>query len=121
MRRAVIEAGLEHLSRGTDRHVDILLLVTEPYFKALETARRAAELARELGIPRIVAVANKYRSSEDLAAIRDFTTKHQLELVGEIPFDEEIQRADLAAKAPRIDNGHPAVSAVRKMVERLKI
>jgi len=116
-----MEAGLEHLSRGTDRHVDMLLLVTEPYFKALETARRAAELARELGIPRIVAVANKYRSSEDLAAIRDFATKHQLELVGEIPFDEEIQRADLAAKAPELDNGHAAVSAVRKMVERLKI
>jgi len=116
-----MEAGLEHLSRGTDRHVDMLLLVTEPYFKALETARRAAELARELGIPRIVAVANKYRSSEDLAAIRDFAAKHQLELVGEIPFDEEIQRADLAAGAPRIDNGHAAVSAVRKMVERLKI
>ncbi|MBA3762069.1 MAG: AAA family ATPase [Chthoniobacterales bacterium] len=116
-----MEAGLEHLSRGTDRHVDLLLLVTEPYFKALETARRAAELARELGIPRIAAVANKFRSKEDLAAIRNYAEKHGLELVGEIPYDEEIQRADLAAEAPRLQGEHAAVSAVRKMIDGLKI
>ncbi|MBA2430769.1 MAG: AAA family ATPase [Chthoniobacterales bacterium] len=116
-----MEAGLEHLSRGTDRHVDMLLLVTEPYFKALETARRAAELARELGIPRIVAVANKFRSDDDLAAIRNFAQKHDLEIVGEIPYDEEIQRADLAAEPPRLDGDHAAVAAVRKMVERLQV
>jgi len=116
-----MEAGLEHLSRGTDRHVDMLLIVTEPYFKALETARRCAELAKELGIPRIVAVANKFRSSDDLAAIRNYAEKHGLEIVGEIPYDEEIQRADLAAEAPVLDNEHAAVGAVRKMLERLKI
>lgn len=117
-----MEAGLEHLSRGTDRHVDMLLIVTEPYFKALETARRCAELARELGIPRIAAVANKYRSSEDLAAIRHYAEKHGLELAGEIPYDEEIQRADLAAEPPKLDRENAAaVSAVRMMVERLKV
>lgn len=116
-----MEAGLEHLSRGTDRHVDMLLLVTEPYFKALETARRAAELARELGIPRIVAVANKFRGEDDLAAIRNYADKHGLEIVGEIPYDEEIQRADLAAEPPRLDVESAAVSSVRKLIERLKI
>ena len=63
-----MEAGLEHLSRGTDRHVDTLLVVLEPYFKALETARRCAELGRELGIPRVWGVANKLRGPEALAA-----------------------------------------------------
>lgn len=116
-----MEAGLEHLSRGTDRHVDMLLVVTEPYFKALETARRCTDLARELGIPRIVAVANKYRSSDDLAAIRSYAEKHGLELVGEVPYDEEIQRADLAAEAPKLSPEDAAVGAVRKMVGRLKI
>ncbi len=116
-----MEAGLEHLSRGTDRHVDMLLLVTEPYFKALETARRAAELARELGIPRIVAVANKFRGEDDLAAIRNYADKHGLEIVGEIPYDEEIQRADLAAEPPRLDVESAAVSSVRKLIGRLEI
>ncbi len=116
-----MEAGLEHLSRGTDRHVDLLLVVTEPYFKALETARRCTELARELGIPRIVAVANKYRSEDELTAIRNYVEKHSLELVGEIPYDEEIQRSDVAAKAPRLDGGDAAVNAVRRMAGRLEI
>ena len=61
-----MEAGLEHLSRGTDRHVDALLVVAEPYFKALETARRCVELGRELKIPRVAAVA---RRDEDFGAL----------------------------------------------------
>jgi hypothetical protein len=35
---------------ATGRHVDTLLVVMEPYYKVLETARRRAELGRELGI-----------------------------------------------------------------------
>ncbi len=114
-----MEAGLEHLSRGTDRHVDLLLVVTEPYFKALETARRCVELAKELGIPRIAAIANKYRSAEDLTAIRDYAKKHGMQLMGEVPYDEDIQRADIAAYAPSLDIGLPAVRAVEKILEEL--
>ena len=114
-----LEAGLEHLSRGTDRHVDLLLVVMEPYFKALEAARRVTELARELGIPHVAGVANKYRSQDELKAIRDYAKKHELELVGEIPFDEKIQRADLAAVAPDLRNGSAAVKAVSTVVDRL--
>ncbi|MGI9088773.1 MAG: AAA family ATPase [Chthoniobacterales bacterium] len=116
-----MEAGLEHLSRGTDRHVDLLLVVTEPYFKALETARRCAELARELGIPRVVAIANKFRSTQELEAIRVYAEKHGLELAGEVPYDEQIQRADIAAEPCQLDPSHAGVSAVRKMAEGLEI
>src|SRR5215831_3432499 len=48
-----MEAGLEHLSRGTLRYVDTLLVVAEPYFKSMETAARCKPLAEDLGIPRI--------------------------------------------------------------------
>ncbi len=48
-----MEASPEHLSRGTTRYVDALLLVAEPYYRALETARRLAALATELPIPRV--------------------------------------------------------------------
>ena len=54
-----MEAGLEHLSRGTPRYVDTLLLVVEPYFKSMETAARCKVMAEELGIPHILAVPNK--------------------------------------------------------------
>lgn len=107
-----MEAGLEHLSRGTGRHVDTLIVTLEPYYKSLETARRAAELGREIGIPRIVAVANKTRDDEDRAAIREFAAKHGLPLVGEIPMDDRLRKADLAGRAPIDEVDSPAVAAI---------
>src|SRR5919199_4932948 len=80
-----MEAGLEHLSRGTGRHVDTLLVTLEPYYKSLETARRCAELAREIGIPRVLGVANKTRDDEDRAAIRGFAARHDLPLAADVP------------------------------------
>src|ERR671936_342867 len=73
-----LEAGLEHLSRGTARHVDTMLIVAEPYFKSLETARRSFALARDLGIDALHLVANKVRAASEEAAIRDFATRHGL-------------------------------------------
>jgi CO dehydrogenase maturation factor len=114
-----MEAGLEHLSRGTDRHVDVLLVVAEPYFKALETSRRCVELGRELKIPRVVVVANKYRSADELTAIRNYVAKYGLPLIGEVPFDPHVTRADQAGEAPALDEDSAAVSAIGKIVDGL--
>ncbi len=114
-----MEAGLEHLSRGTDRHVDTLLVVAEPYFKALETARRCVELARELKIPRVAAIANKFRSESDLEAVRKYTASHNIQMMGEVPYDETIQDADLAGAAPELRNGNSAVAAIGKIADEL--
>src|SRR5262245_65842934 len=73
-----MEAGLEHLSRGTGRHVARFLAVVEPYFRSMETARRVAELAGEAGISDVIAVANKVRNDADRDAVRDFCERHGL-------------------------------------------
>jgi CO dehydrogenase maturation factor len=110
-----MEAGLEHLSRGTGRHVDTLLVVMEPYYKALETARRCAELGRELGIPQVFAVANKLRGAEDQAAVRHYAAAHSLSLACEVPFDADVYQADLRGTAPEL----PPESAARRSVHSL--
>ena len=51
-----MEASIEHLTRGTVRNVDVLLLVAEPYYRSLETLGRMAPLARELGVTGLLAV-----------------------------------------------------------------
>lgn len=91
-----MEASLEHMRRGTVRHVDTLLIVTEPYFRSLETAARLAELGHEIGIPRVAAVANKVRTDAEESAVRDFCARHGIELAQVIYFDTEVTRVDNA-------------------------
>jgi CO dehydrogenase maturation factor len=97
-----MEAGVEHLSRGTGRYVDTLLVTLEPYYKALETSRRCAELGRELNIPHVLGVANKVRDAADADAVTAFAAAHGIPLVATIPFDDAVRRADLAG-TPFVD------------------
>jgi len=96
---ADMEAGLENFSRGTPRNVDSLLVVVEPYFRSLETGARAVELGRELGIPRVGAVANKSRSAEDERAVREFCEGRGIPIAGWVPFDEAVLQAERSGMA----------------------
>lgn len=114
-----MEAGLEHLSRGTARHVDTLLVILEPYYKALETARRAAQLGRELGVKQVLGVGNKIRDEPDREAVREFAAAHALSIAAEVPLDDRIRQADLAGQAPIDIPGSPAVAAIASLAQRL--
>jgi len=94
-----MEASIEHLGRATPQGVDVLFVVVEPYYRALETASRIAPLARDLGIPRLITIANKVRDAEDLRVIRDFCKAHDLEVGLELPYDESVREADRQGKA----------------------
>lgn len=114
-----MEAGLEHLSRGTARHVDTLLVILEPYYKALETARRAAQFGRELGVKQVFGVANKIRDETDRAAVREFAAAHGLTIAAEVPLDDRIRKADLAGQAPIDVPDSPAIAAIVSLAARL--
>src|SRR5919204_1982206 len=89
-----MEAGLEHLSRGTGRHVSRFVAVLEPYYRSMETARRVTALAAELGVGDVVALANKVRDDADRRAIAEFCTAHGMRLVGEVPYDPSLVDAE---------------------------
>ncbi|GAC1684744.1 MAG: hypothetical protein NVS9B3_02970 [Gemmatimonadaceae bacterium] len=95
-----MEAGLEHLSRGTGRHVSRLVAVLEPYYRSMETARNVAALAKELGIADVVVVANKVRDDADRSAITDFCAAHSMRLVGEVPYDARLAEVERGGGAP---------------------
>ena len=108
-----MEAGLEHLSRGTGRHVSRLLAVLEPYYRSMETARNVATLGAELGIKDVVVVANKVRDDGDRSAIAKFCLAHDMRLIGEVPLDPALADAERSGSAP-IDAApdSPAVLAI---------
>ena len=115
-----LEASPEHLSRGTTRHVDALLLVVEPYYRSYETARRMAALASELPIPRVGVVANKLRSPLDGEAIAQYCEQNGLRLEGALPWSDKVLDADRAG-TPLLDHDPdgPVVAAVSQLASRL--
>jgi CO dehydrogenase maturation factor len=115
-----MEASIEHLTRGTIRHVDQLLVVTEPYYRSLETAGRTVPLAYELGIKQVHVVANKVRSPQDEEAIRRYCNERNFEIIGVLPYDNEVLEADQAG-LPLLDRKPDSnyVKEVSKLMDRI--
>jgi CO dehydrogenase maturation factor len=111
-----MEASIEHLTRGTVREVDALLVITEPYYRSLETAGRMVPLARDLDLDKVWVIANKVRAERDEAAIREYCDRRGFEVVGIVPFDEQISEADRQGRA-LIDCApeSPAVAAIEAL------
>jgi CO dehydrogenase maturation factor len=95
-----MEAGLEHLKRGTARNVDTMLIIAEPYYRSLEAAARTWSLANELAIPNVYVVANKVRNPADQAAIEEFCAQHDMPIIGIVPSEEQFMEAERHAVAP---------------------
>jgi CO dehydrogenase maturation factor len=114
------EASPEHLTRGTAKYAETMLTIVEPYYKSLETGRRMAALARDLGVKRVSLVANKVRDDRELEAVREFGARNDLELAGVVPYDESLPDAERALVAP-LDHAPqaPAVRAISEIVNGL--
>ena len=115
-----MEAGTEHLGRGTAEFVDVMLVVTEANLKALETAKKVYKLSKELRIREVFIVGNKVAGPSDEDMIRQFCNDSFLPLLELIPYDEEMRRADAQGKA-LIDFPSPSkgMFAIQKMSEKL--
>ncbi len=116
-----MEAGLEHLKRGTSRHTDVLLAVAEPFFRSAETALRTAELGGELEIPRVAVVANKVRDETDERMVRRLFEQKGFEVLATVPYDDVVAEADRRGVAPvDVDPASPAVRAVANVAAALE-
>jgi CO dehydrogenase maturation factor len=83
-----MEAGIEHLGRGTAIGVDALIVVVEPSRMSLNTAIRITRLAGDLGIKNIRMIGNKIRSREEETFI--INNSNGLGIAGFIPYLDEI-------------------------------
>ncbi len=114
-----LEASPEHLTRATTEHVEHMLIVAEPYFKSLETARRYHHLAVDLGIPRVSIVANKVRP-EDGDVVAEYASGHGFDLAATVPYEPSFSEAERLGVAP-IDHAprSPGSEAIRALAGRL--
>jgi CO dehydrogenase maturation factor len=92
-----MEAGIEHLGRGTARGVDMLVVVVEPGQRSIESAKRIIDLAGDIGLKNITFVANKVASDSDERFIREALIGR--EILGVIPYCEELRQTDRNGKS----------------------
>jgi CO dehydrogenase maturation factor len=111
-----MEAGIEHLGRGTARAVDKLIVVVEPGRRSIETAGHIRRLASEIKLDRVVLVGNKIRSESDEEFLKE--NLPDFGFLGFLPYSDALIEADLNGKSP-FDIDSPARGMVRKMIERL--
>lgn len=93
-----MEAGLEHLGRGTSAYMDALIVVVEPGRRSLQTAAQISTLAHDLGISKVYAVGNKVKGDRDVDMIRQHL--YSLPLLGVMSFNEKVMEADRLAASP---------------------
>ncbi len=120
-----MDAGLEHLSRRTDRNVDLLIIVIDPSKMSFDAAVRIKELAKEVHIDfkRIWVIANRFPPSlieETSANLEHRLNDVGLELAGIVPADDLIVEYNLNGRSLLdLEDDHPAVLAVNKIAKRI--
>lgn len=113
-----MEAGVEHLGRGTTKGIDYMIIVVEPGARSIETAGRIAELGRQIGIDKFGIVINKAGNEVKVLDIEEKLKVFDLPVIGSIPFDNDLIRADLDNISPIERNG-TAISSIIMIFEKL--
>ncbi|MCS4541924.1 MAG: carbon monoxide dehydrogenase accessory protein CooC [Euryarchaeota archaeon] len=115
-----MEAGIEHLGRKTAENVDAFIIMVEPSQKSIEVAKQINQLAQDIGIKKIFAIANKVLSEVDVKNISNSLSAVGIKLIGTIPFDQNITKADAMGKA-LIDfaPSAPSVQAIEEISIKL--
>ena len=111
-----MDAGVEHLGRGTAQAVDALIIVVEPGKRSIQTAEAIRGLAGDLGM-RYYVVGSKTQSDAD----RQFITSSMpdFEVLGFINYNPKIREADLSGVSV-FDADPEVVAEVRSIKERLE-
>ncbi|MGD0915900.1 MAG: AAA family ATPase [Thermodesulfobacteriota bacterium] len=93
-----MEAGLEHLGRGSTGYVDVLIIVVEPGQRAINTAKQIKRLGEDLNIKKMMIVGNKVASDQDRKIIEESLS--DFPVLGHMSFNPMVLQADREGKSP---------------------
>lgn len=111
-----MEAGLEHLGRGTTESMDEFIVVIEPGARSVQTYKNVKRLAKDLGVSQVKVVANKVRNPEDEEFIRNKIPAE--DLLGMIHYNTEVIDADRQGKSP-YDFSETVTAEIRKIKDKI--
>jgi CO dehydrogenase maturation factor len=114
-----MEAGIEHMGRGTVEYVDVMLIVTDSSRKSMEIAKGLYKLTKDLYIKKAFMIGNKLAKSEG-KVIEEFAKENNIPLLGLVPFDEQVREADIKGETPlKYAYESKSVATIRKIGETL--
>ena len=116
------EAGIEQINRKVIGKVDLLIIVTDPSSRGLDTAKSIKEIIYthpELMPGEIVLIVNRFRNN--MGNIMKRAEAIGLEIFGTIPEDEEITNLEITdTPIFRVNSNALSYVAVRKIVEKIE-
>lgn len=112
-----MEAGVEHLGRGTARGVDMMLVVIEPGQSSIDCAQRIMRMATDVGLKRVEIIGNQIRNVEDEQFVRAAFPDQRL--CGLIPFWDCIRRSDRLGKSVLDDLSSDQLAVFEALLARL--
>ena len=110
-----MEAGIEHLGRGTSGDVDAFIIVVEPAKRSLETAGHVIEMALELGVKRYHVIINKVQGEEDSSFVESLISPDNI--IGTIPYSKDIAQSGKGDNGIHIENMIPIDSIREKLIQ----
>ena len=110
-----MEAGIEHLGRGTSGDVDAFIIVVEPGKRSLETADHIIEMALELGVKRYHVIINKLQGEEDRSFVESIISPDNI--IGTIPYSKDIIQSGKRDNGIHIENMTPIDSIREKLIQ----
>lgn len=113
-----MEAGIEHLGRGTAQGVDVFIVVVEPGIRSIQTFKHVKKLAKDIGIKKIFLVANKIKNEEDKKFVLE--NVDEKECLGFIHYSAAVGSSDRVNKSP-YDSNNETVGEVKKIKQKLEM
>ena len=111
-----MEAGIEHLGRGTAQGVDAFIVVVEPGERSLQTFRKVKKLGKDIGVQRVFVVGNKMRDDEDIEFIK--SNLEDGEALGFVHYNQSVIDSDRANQSP-YDVSEETRNEIRAIKNRL--
>ncbi|UCH94745.1 MAG: AAA family ATPase [Candidatus Aminicenantes bacterium] len=116
------EAGLENLSRRIVQKVDLLVMVTDPSQRGLETVSRLHSLALEMETKyhQLAIIVNRLRNEELPSQVKDLKERIKADFVVGLPNNDQL--AALSEKGLPLLNlepGNPVIGRLDAFIEKL--
>lgn len=113
-----MEAGIEHLGRGTAQGVDVFIVVVEPGIRSIQTYKHVKRLAGDLGINKVFVVGNKVKNADDEKYILENIDEGAC--LGFIHYKDTVGSSDRVNQSP-YDSNKETVEEVRNIKQKLEM